>query len=360
MFEICNGNGFKVPAHICSIVAARGDLNSLKYAHLHGFELCDIAEAAEGGHLECLKYIFENGGRKHTRASYFTASGGHLECLKYLYECGNGFWPGSCEMAAINGNLDCLKYLHEHGCKWSNDESNHLYQNWDCLKYAIENGFEWNADIICEKAVMTGNLENLKYAHQTGGKLNNSCSEAAARESLICLKYLYENGCEWDIQKCCEAAIKKGNLECFKFLYEHGADFTTLSDCVILHGTFDIFKFFHEYGGNILSAELLAWRGNVRMMKYAHENGYIFNETDLPIICVSRRNLSCLKYAIENGCKWNCTTSIIMEKAPYVVWLKYARETGCQWDEKTCLIAKESKKTNCLKYAVEHGCPANT
>jgi len=47
---------------------------------------CDAA--AYGGHLECLKYLHENGCPWDKRACASAAGGGHLECMKYLRENG--------------------------------------------------------------------------------------------------------------------------------------------------------------------------------------------------------------------------------------------------------------------------------
>jgi len=48
----------------------------------------------------------------------------------------------TCEKAAEGGHLDCLRYAHENGCPWGSEtcekaaEGGHV----DCLNYALENG----------------------------------------------------------------------------------------------------------------------------------------------------------------------------------------------------------------------------
>jgi hypothetical protein len=37
--------------------------------------------------------------------------------------------------------------------------------------------------------------------------------------------------------------------------------------------------------------------------------------------------------------------------------LKYAHENGCIWDEDTCWQAAFSGNLDCLKYAIENNCP---
>ena len=43
--------------------------------------------------------------------------GNHLDCLKYLHEQGCEYTMGACNAAASEGHLDCLKYLYEQGYK---------------------------------------------------------------------------------------------------------------------------------------------------------------------------------------------------------------------------------------------------
>ena len=46
-------------------------------------------------------------------ACFEAVSIGHLECLKYLHENGCSWNAKTCKAAAENGHLECLKYLHE-------------------------------------------------------------------------------------------------------------------------------------------------------------------------------------------------------------------------------------------------------
>ena len=48
-----------------------------------------------------------------------TIENGHLDCLKYAYENGCKLYKNkteACLIAIKYGHLDCLKYLHEIGC----------------------------------------------------------------------------------------------------------------------------------------------------------------------------------------------------------------------------------------------------
>ena len=71
--------------------------------------------AAKNGHLECLKYLREEGKAPwDSNTAKFAAAHGHLHILEYLVERKfDQFNTWACKLAASFGHLDCLKYLHE-------------------------------------------------------------------------------------------------------------------------------------------------------------------------------------------------------------------------------------------------------
>ena len=73
-----------------------------------------VTAAARGGHLECMKYLHENGCPWDKSVCEAAAEGGHLESLKYLYENGCPWSEWAREAAAEGGHLECMKYLREH------------------------------------------------------------------------------------------------------------------------------------------------------------------------------------------------------------------------------------------------------
>ena len=93
------------------------------------------------GNLKLLKKL-------HTRGVFFSneriaamaARGGHLDCLRYLHEQGCPWDKYTCSEAARGGHLDCLKYAHEQGCPWDDGviAGAASLQHLDCLNYAME------------------------------------------------------------------------------------------------------------------------------------------------------------------------------------------------------------------------------
>ena len=97
--------------------ARQGNLEMVKYCVANECPIDEwaCANAAEGGHLECLKYLHEEAKAPWDwRSAAWAAANGHLHILEYLVERKYDKYDAyACEYAAENGNLDCLKYLHE-------------------------------------------------------------------------------------------------------------------------------------------------------------------------------------------------------------------------------------------------------
>jgi hypothetical protein len=154
----------------------------------------DCNMAAKKGHLECLKYLHENGCECDSDTSKMAAFNGHLECLKYAHKNGCKWFSLTCQYAAYNGHLECLKYAHKNGCKWYSNTCRNAAENghFECLKYAHENGCKWNSN-TCAFAAKNGHLKCLKYAHKNGCKLYIKIQ--GVYKHLDCLKYVRQNGC---------------------------------------------------------------------------------------------------------------------------------------------------------------------
>jgi hypothetical protein len=196
----------------------------------------DCNMAAEKGHLDCLKYVHENGCEWSSNTCLWAARVGQIECLKYVHENGCAWNSNTCKNAAKNGQIECLKYAHENGCEWTSWTCAYSAYNGhlECLKYAHENGCQWNY-YTCSWAAQNGHLECLKYAHENGCEWDaDTCKEAAYNGHLDCLKYAHENGCEWDTNTCTYAA-SNDHLECLKYAHENGCEWNQLQMIKYLH-----------------------------------------------------------------------------------------------------------------------------
>jgi hypothetical protein len=75
--------------------------------------------AAHDGNLNLMKHMKKRYNYKwYETTSYEAAEGGHLEVLKFLREDGCPWSKTICRYAASNGHLHVLKWLRENECPW--------------------------------------------------------------------------------------------------------------------------------------------------------------------------------------------------------------------------------------------------
>lgn len=99
----------------------------------------------------------------------------------------------------------------------------------ECLKYLHENGTEWDTSPF-DAAADGGHLEILKYLYENNCQWTSSaCRHAASKGHLECLKYLHSKGCPWDYQTC-SAAAQHGHFECLKYALENGSEWDYNND----------------------------------------------------------------------------------------------------------------------------------
>ena len=126
--------------------AYQGNLEMVKYCVANECPIDEVAcaWAADGGHLEVLKYL-----REEVKAPWgwltasWAAKNGHLHILEYLVERKyDKYSVHACAYAALEGHLDCLKYLHETAkAPWDDDAVRQAHENnhTDCVQYLLDN-----------------------------------------------------------------------------------------------------------------------------------------------------------------------------------------------------------------------------
>ena len=133
-------------------------------------------KAAESGSFESLKYIHTYYSLNISSCEYImddAVDGGNLNLIKYLHDNGCDWDEKTCTYAAFNNNLDILKYLHENECPWNEKaclaacHNDHV----DILKYLHENGCPRDSH-ACHIACHNGHLEIFKYLHENGCSLD--------------------------------------------------------------------------------------------------------------------------------------------------------------------------------------------
>lgn len=172
--------------------------------------LCALA--ARAGAPAALRLLRERAGASWAANTCANAAfGGHLECLRLAHLGGCAWDETASASAAESGSLDCMRYAHEHGCPWAPRAPalaagrGHL----DCLAYARAHGCPWDATAVCAEAAFAGQLGCLRFALDHAPLPGaNACAWAAAGGHLSCLQLLRARGCPWDRADCLARAAR--------------------------------------------------------------------------------------------------------------------------------------------------------
>ncbi|XP_050433532.1 uncharacterized protein LOC126847778 [Adelges cooleyi] len=180
-----------------------------------------------------------------------------------------------------------------------------------------------------------------------------------------------------DMQGCCVNVIRS--------LKDHRVRtraFRETCEIAAAHGHMKCLKYAHENGAiwNNLTYINAAKAGRLDCMKYAFENGctwgpwrYIYTaagpvdhmcriqpEQTVCAVAAEYGHLDCLKFAFENGCAWDAFTTNAAAKAGHLDCLRYAHENDCPWDEQTYKYALMNGHSECAQYAEDNDCPKYT
>ena len=183
---------------------ATGSIPLLQWCIARGYKM--VAEtmiaAAEGGHLDVVKYLHENGCPWESDSDYESCDEGNFNV-----------WAA----AASTGHLDVLKYVIDAGLPFIETKKESMYARTGAV----------NVSEIMEKAAYGGHLNVLKYAHEIGWHFNSfTCNDACRGGHLDVLKYIFKIGCkypdglEYNYEECFLCASDNGYEHIVKFLNE--------------------------------------------------------------------------------------------------------------------------------------------
>ena len=172
------------------LMAKYGALESLKWARSQADpgpwdeETC--TNATSGGHLEVVKWLYEDGAPWYKRTCAYAAEGGHLDVLQWARANGARWDEFTCANAASGGHLDVLKWARQNGAPWDEDTcANAAYGgHLDVLKWARQNGAPWDEE-TCACADENGHLDVLKWARENGAPWNEFVHDFTIEDGFI-------------------------------------------------------------------------------------------------------------------------------------------------------------------------------
>lgn len=103
--------------------------------------------------------------------------------------------------------------------------------------------------------------------------------------------------------------------------------------------------------------ELIAKTGNLQVLKWAHHEGFPWNENTC-FAAAENGNLSCLQYAHEHGCQYRCAK--LWKAAAFgghIAVLEWLLTIDCPFDEEACAGAAAGGHLDALKWLLTIGCP---
>jgi ankyrin repeat protein len=178
-----------------------------------------------------VKYFIDKGHKLDQHDFSYAAVNGHIDIVKYVYDNVQNFDGGFFFLsAARGGQLDLMKYLHSIGQTSDPNEITDPEDNasdfiarckdLEALKWLHENGFAFG-NFVGFYAAENGSVEMLKYLNDNGVDLKSKyeiCDMAAGSGSLEALKYLVSLGCTFTDETFCYA-VSSDNIEVIEYVY---------------------------------------------------------------------------------------------------------------------------------------------
>ncbi|GFH44208.1 hypothetical protein CTEN210_00682 [Chaetoceros tenuissimus] len=368
--------------------AGKGHLQCIKFLYENGCcrkiteRIYDCQSAARHGQLECLRYLKEQAWPVDTSVIFEAAEAGHLHCIEYLRSVGcpwNAIYVGEDEIqvddshagdvmeACAGSSLECLRYCHDNGC---NADFNACciaaVRNGkiDCIEYLRSKGCQWSSEFT-EAAAEHDQLDCLQYLYGNGCPWNqNICVKSVHGDASRCLQYLHENGCEWQPEVLILKALRRGRLNCLKYVLRVGATLPNNYESISFQGEFvpdpiprrgarRVFPLKHE------REECFGY-----CLQYLKETGH--DSRDLMLKAIQHGLAQTLQHLSSEEMKDDTTLSAYAANHGQVECLTYLHENGFRWDGDSYTgyfenvnISLMPTHMDCLRYMKEHQLDTN-
>ena len=196
-------------------VSADEDVDETDMCHVFG--IC--------GNLQDMKWAREHGGKWGWMLGYDVALQGHLDCLRYMHEQGYALASSTMRGAAVGGHLPILRYLCDMNCPGHEEilENAVQHNRRHVIKFVMDNpSIKCNLQQVGWEAASHGHIDLLEYFKEHLHYVyNESTMEGATLGcKLDTMKYLYAQKCPWD-KRVVNTAIAMGHVDCLRFALQH-------------------------------------------------------------------------------------------------------------------------------------------
>ncbi|OWY99947.1 hypothetical protein PHMEG_00028966 [Phytophthora megakarya] len=251
------------PEHIFCLAAEGGHIDVMKYLHEQGYSdnIKDAAVlAVRNDHLDTVKWLLDNHrSLSHDGMIEEAARHGRLNILQYFHRIPHedGYLPrfrNAIDVAATDGHLSVVKWLHENrsdGCTYRAMNNSAGNGHLGVVKWLNANRSEGCTTRAMDKAAGNGNLEVVKWLHEnrSEGCSTKAMDLAAANGHLKILEWLYANRAEGCTVKAFESALQNSHLRVAWWLHAHFPTWNPSVDTLKIEGPnqFDILLFLAEH-----------------------------------------------------------------------------------------------------------------
>lgn len=306
----------------CMLAAQGGHLETLKWLNANHYPWnCHTCDAAAGnGHLACLDWAYEQQCNFTSVTLVMAAQGGHTSCVEWLLVRKCGMRPAAMEAAAAHGHLNILRLLRlQYSCPWDSDApiAAASYGHLDCLKFLLRapDTCPWSGTSVTAAAAEHGHVHVLKWLITRNGDLCklrlNACRFAALRGHIPVLELARDrDGFVFDHADLCKSAATTGQLATLKWLVDHGCP---VSECASLNaannGHLDVLmylkaRFPNRYDAFPRKAMVFAAQGgHAEVVEWLHANNTVLTEC---VACAAAQYgfIDILRWALRQGCNY--------------------------------------------------------
>jgi hypothetical protein len=226
--------------------------------------------AATNGFLDAVKWLHENTSeRTTTLAMDGAASNGHLDVIQWLHENEEqGCTSSAMDFAAGSGLLEVVKWLHEHraeGCTARAMDRAAIFGHVDVVKWLHKNRQEGCTTDAMDWAAARGHLSVVKWLHanRSEGCTTDAMDEAARNNHLEVVQWLHGNRTEGCTDEAVSCAATEGHAEVFEFLVSHRqeGDRAGALETALDFGNFEVARLLYQDGAEIEFVEALQKSG---------------------------------------------------------------------------------------------------
>ena len=341
---------------VCKKIGANGYANLLKYLmkYVYPFRYWDLRNdegvkelvdnAVKNGHVNIMKLVVEKELYFNKEdVMYEAASNKHIDMIKYFLSINDvNYDEISCDSDnSVDSELayqdrmfnEVASSFNVYGFELPKncDEFFVLDKDMQGLEFLKSQGFKFTSD-ACVKAAEHGFIDKLKYLHENGADWDSRTCQYS--KNLECLKYAHENGCSWTSGN--RRLRKKLSKKPRRRTKKSTVSPKPLNDHVVLH---------------------FLRSGNIECLKYAVENGAPHKLTDVFLEKAARGDLEFVKFCLENDCNITVYAGVNAILTKNYKILEFLIENGLEKSTQLFDIATEIKNLKVMKILHKYNYP---